>query len=130
MKHRTLLFIGFALLVVFVSVVAVQAQVMAPTVSLTSSTGGLIGFVCKMAGWLFTVAIILSIILTIWTGIKYMTASGDPEKFKSAHKMLLYIAIGIAVALVARVMPVLVNSVLQGRTNGSLDACAGHYTTQ
>jgi hypothetical protein len=43
---------------------------------------------------------------------KYLTASGDPEKVKGAGNTLLYAAIAIGVALLARAVPLVVSSFL------------------
>jgi len=78
--------------------------------------------VCTVINWIFYAAIVLSIALVLVAAFKYMTGSGDPEKIKSAHKTLLYVAIGVAVALCARVLPIAVGAFLSVRSG--LDPCA------
>lgn len=94
-----------------------QAQTIEPprTIGLLGGggSGAFIGLMCLVAQWVFTIAIVLSIILAIMAGIQYMTAGGDSEKLKTAHRRLLYLAIGIAVAIIAQTLPVLVGSALQ-----------------
>ncbi len=110
---------------------ATYAQTKPPLIDIgsdpTAQGGALQGFACGFAGWIFIAAIIISIILVLLTAIQYMTGSGNPEKVKSAHQKLMWIAIGIAVALMARVMPTLVNGVLHGTGGGNLDVCDGQY---
>lgn len=106
---------------------AAYAQSEPPTINVLESPGGMQRFACGFAGWFFTAAIIISIVIAILTGIKYMTAGGNPEKIKSAHHQLLYVAVGLAVALLARVMPMIINGVLQGSGGSGLDVCAGQY---
>jgi hypothetical protein len=72
-----------------------------------------IGAMCTIASYLFTAAIIFSIVLVLITGIQYMTSGGNPEKTKSAHQKLLYLAIGIAVAILARTLPVVVGLIIK-----------------
>jgi hypothetical protein len=107
------------------------AQSRPPTFSLGTTPGSqasaVQGYACGIAGWVFTAAIIISIIIAILTGIQYMTAGGNPEKLKSAHHKLLYIAVGLAIALLARAMPTMINGVLQGQGGSGLDVCAGKY---
>jgi hypothetical protein len=79
----------------------------------TTAGNSATAIMCSVAKWLFTAAIIFSIVLAIVTGIQYMTSGGNPEKTKSAHNKLLYLAIGVAVAILARTIPVLVATVLQ-----------------
>jgi hypothetical protein len=111
----------------------VYAQSIPPLIGIANSSdpsaaaGTLKGFACGFAGWIFIAAIILSIILALLTGIQYMTGGGNPEKIKSAHQKLMWIAIGIAVALMARVMPTIVNGILHGSGGGGLDVCQGDF---
>ncbi len=72
-----------------------------------------IGAMCTIASYLFTAAIIFSIVLALMAGIQYMTSGGNPEKTKSAHQKLLYLAIGIAVAILARTLPVAIGFILK-----------------
>jgi hypothetical protein len=80
--------------------------------------------ICVVLNYLFTAAIILSIALILIAAFRYITASGDPEKLKSAHKTLMYVAIGIAVAILARTIPVIVASFL-GLEAGDVSPCGG-----
>ena len=61
--------------------------------------------VCVLLGWAFTIAILLSVILTLGGAFRYMTSGGDSEKTKSAKNMLVYAAIGVAIAILARGFP-------------------------
>ncbi len=79
-------------------------------ISLFSS--GPADFVCLGLKWLFTAAIIFSIVLALVAAYEYMTSAGDPGKVKQATNRLIFVAIGIAVAILARSMPVLVGSLL------------------
>lgn len=65
----------------------------------------LVGQACNAASWLFGGAIILSIVFVLIAAITYMRSSGDPAKVKEATNMLMYAAIGVAVALVAFLFP-------------------------
>jgi hypothetical protein len=61
--------------------------------------GCLIGILNTILDWMFTVILILSMIYILIAAYKYLTAAGDEEQVKSAHKTVVYAAIGIAVAL-------------------------------
>jgi hypothetical protein len=51
---------------------------------------------------LFLYAIgVLSVIMIVWSGLKYTTSRGDAEAVKSAKNTLLYAVIGIIVAALA-----------------------------
>jgi len=67
---------------------------------------------CTVFNWIFTFALILSFVFIVVAGIKYMTAGGNAEKVKEVHKTLLWVVVGIAVALISRGVPALVASFL------------------
>ena len=84
----------------------------APKVDGFSSIGSLVSTACTVTGWIFTGAILLSIVFILIAGITYITSGGNPEKTKKAGTMLVYVAIGIAVALIAYVFPTLIATTL------------------
>lgn len=65
-----------------------------------------------VANVIFTVLIILAVIFILFAAFYYLTAAGDPTKLEKAKTILIYAGVGIAVALVARGIPLLVRSVL------------------
>ncbi len=95
-----------------------RAPIKHPT-SVPLLSGGLVGIVCLGLQWLFTGAIIFSVALTLLAAYDYLRSSGDPAKVKSATNRLIFVAIGVAVAILARSLPVLVGSIF-GAT-GSTD---------
>ncbi len=85
-----------------------------PTNTVTVST--ITQSICNVIGWVFFGFVVLSVIMVLVAAFKYLTAAGDPEKVKSASHTLLYAAVAIVVALLARALPGLVGSVT-GLTN-------------
>jgi hypothetical protein len=77
-----------------------------------TSLQGVLQTLCTVFAWAFYFLIVLAVIFVIVAGFKYLTAAGDPEKVKSAGTMLLYTAIAIGVALLARAVPLIVGSFL------------------
>ncbi len=73
---------------------------------------GVLTSLCAIFGWAFIGLLVLAGIFIIFAGFKYLTAAGDPEKVKGAGTMLLYTAIAIAVALLARAVPLVIASFL------------------
>ena len=69
---------------------------------------------CAIINWIFWFFIVFSIIMTLSVAFKYLTAAGDPEKVKAASVSLIYIVIGIAVALLAKGFPLIVSSFIGG----------------
>jgi uncharacterized membrane protein len=75
---------------------------------------------CTVFAWAFWFLIVLAVIFIIVAAFKYLTAAGDPEKVKSAGTMLIYTAVAIVVALLARAIPLVIGSFLGA---GNLTSC-------
>jgi Na+-driven multidrug efflux pump len=75
---------------------------------------------CNIAGWAFTFAMVVGVIMAIMAGYKYMTARGDPNKVSEAHRTLTYAAVGIAVALIAVAVPNIVIGLLGSTPTGEV----------
>lgn len=80
----------------------------------------IIGPLCTLRDWIYTIALIVGVIYVIIAAVKYMGAGGG-EQVSEAHKALLYAVIGIAVALVAQGVPGIVQSIIGGE--GPEDPC-------
>lgn len=76
------------------------------------SLNGVLQSLCTVFAYAFYFLIVIAVIFVIVAAFKYLTAAGDPEKVKSAGTMLLYTAIAIGVALLARAVPLVVASFL------------------
>ena len=77
-----------------------------------TSLQGVLQMLCTVFAWAFYFLIVLAVIFIIIAGFKYLTAAGDPEKVKSAGTMLIYTAVAIGVALLARAIPLVIGSFL------------------
>jgi membrane-associated phospholipid phosphatase len=77
-----------------------------------TSLQGVLQTLCTVFSWAFYFLIVLAVIFVIVAAFKYLTAAGDPEKVKSAGATLLYAAVAIGVALLARAVPLVVGSFL------------------
>jgi hypothetical protein len=77
----------------------------------------LINLMCKIFGWMFYGLIALAIIMGVVAAFNYVTSDGSAEKVSKANKMLLYAAIGVAVALLAKGLPNIVASFLDPTLN-------------
>ncbi|MCK4453850.1 hypothetical protein KAU51_00655 [Candidatus Parcubacteria bacterium] len=62
--------------------------------------------------YLFGLLIIIAVIFLILAAVQYVTASGDPEKIKSAHQKVLYALIGIIVGVLARGLVIFVRGMV------------------
>lgn len=77
---------------------------------------------CGALLWMFWGLIILSIAMFLVGGYTYATSSGDPEKVGKATKTLIYAAIGLTVALIAKGIPLIVGNIF-GISASDLSAC-------
>ena len=78
----------------------------------------LINTVFNMLFWLL---IVLASVFIIWAAFNYLTAGGDPEKVKAANQKVIYAAVAVVVAVLARAIPSIVCSFL------SNSGCATPY---
>jgi Type IV secretion system pilin len=84
----------------------------APPQGHISSLQGVLNTVCIVFDWAFYFLVALAVIFIIVAAFKYLTAAGEPEKVKGAGNTLLYAAVAVGVALLARAVPLIVASFL------------------
>lgn len=82
---------------------------------------GVLSLLCQVFTWAFYILIILAVIFVLVAAFRYLTAAGDPEKVKGAGNTLLYAAVAIGVALLARAVPLIIGSFIG--TNGPVLSC-------
>lgn len=94
-----------------------------PVMDDVASGASVVTFICTVVfSWVFTALIFASIALALYAAFTYMTAGGDAAKVTKANKTLLFVAAGVAVAILARTLPVAVGSLVSGSVQ--LDPCA------
>jgi len=91
-----------------------------PTNIITSASD-VTALFCGALLWMFWGLITFSVAMFLVGGYTYATSAGDPEKVGKATKTLTYAAIAVAVALIARGVPILIGTIF-GVTSG-LDVC-------
>lgn len=103
----------------------------AGTTNLGSSYGGVFNFVCQIFNIAFYVLLLAAVGFVLLAAYRYLTAAGESDKVSAANKTLIFAAVAVAVALLARSVPVIVgNFVLQGGSGGgSFDVCGNTSTT-
>ncbi|MFZ3054686.1 MAG: pilin [Minisyncoccales bacterium] len=65
----------------------------------------LLNGVYNITDWVFVVLMAISSLMIIWGAVLFTTSSGDPEKTGKARSLIIYAAVGIAVALFSRAIP-------------------------
>src|SRR3989344_6347251 len=106
MSKKIMKVVAWTSLALSVAPYAVLAQgTPTPPITRISELTGNQGFICKFFNFLFGLLIILAIIFALVAAFRYLTAAGDPEKVKGASGTLLYAAIAVVVALIAKGVP-------------------------
>lgn len=75
-----------------------------------TTMGGVIGFINTIINWMFTFLIILSVFFFILAAFDYLTSAGSSEKTEKAKNRLIYGIVAIAVAILARGIPLIVGN--------------------
>ncbi len=81
--------------------------------------GDLIDLVCDLAGWMFTFIVVFAIVAILVAAFRYLTANGDAEAVEGANKALIFAAVAVAIGVVARAVPLVVQGFLDTSGGGS-----------
>ena len=65
-----------------------------------------------LLNWMFTFLIIFSVVYVVLAAWKYLTAAGDSKKAAEARGYIWYAAIAVAIAILAKGVPMIVANVL------------------
>ena len=72
----------------------------------------LLNTVFTITDWLFYILTLVVVLMVIYGGFVILTASGDPEKAGKGRAILTYAIIGLAVALLAKIIPSVVQFIM------------------
>lgn len=81
-----------------------------------TSLQSILNDLCVVFAWAFYFLIVVAILFVVVAAFKYLMSGGDPEKAKSAGAMLLYAAVAIGVALLAKAIPLVIGNFLGAGT--------------
>ena len=62
--------------------------------------------------WVFVILIAIVVLFIVWGAFTLVTAAGAPDKVSSGRNYIIYALIGLAVALLARALPSIVEALL------------------
>lgn len=68
----------------------------------------------SIINFLFTLAIPICAIMVLIGGFQMLTAAGNPERFSSGRKTIMYAVIGFAVIVIADGVALLIKNILTG----------------
>lgn len=126
--QKILLVASVFYIMVFPFLIAVAADIKPGTIPSAGQIGitqespvrdvsGLVGTVADIVSWTYTIFFAVAVIFILFAAFNYLTAQGQPEKIQTAHKMLIWAAVAIAVALLAVGAQAIVKSFLSGGTS-------------
>jgi glucan phosphoethanolaminetransferase (alkaline phosphatase superfamily) len=97
----------------FVLPFIVNAQPTTVTITPIVSATTIPEFLENTKNFLWLLVAPLSTIMMIWAGILFLTSEGNPEKVRKAKTLVTYVVVGVAVALVATGVSLILQSLLQ-----------------
>ena len=68
----------------------------------------------NITNWAFTILMAVAALFIIFAAFEFITAKGEPEKVKSAREYVLYALVGVVVALLARGLVQLIETIVRG----------------
>ena len=72
----------------------------------------LLGRIDLITNWVFAVFIAIAVIFIVLAAFQFITGGGKPEEVSLARQKLIYAVIGIAIALLARSLPLVLRNIL------------------
>jgi hypothetical protein len=85
-----------------------------------TSLQSILNLLCVVFAWMFWFLVVLAVIFVLVAAFRYLTAGGNPEAVGTAGHTLLYAAIAIGVALIARAIPFVIGTFLGA---GTVNSC-------
>lgn len=83
-----------------------------------STAGNTCGICCVMdtiytvTGWFFVAIVILAMIMVLLGAYNIMTAGGAPEKVNTGRSYIIFAAVGLIIALIARAIPYIARNIM------------------
>lgn len=66
---------------------------------------GFIDALRTLTDWLFVILVVVAVVFIVLAGLQFITGGGDPTAVSAARTKLIWAAVGIGVALLARGLP-------------------------
>ena len=79
--------------------------------------------ICVASNWLFSFIMVVAIIILLVGAIKFFTAGGSEDTVATARKYLTYALVGVAVAILARSLVLVVANFVGSSGSASLFDC-------
>jgi len=72
----------------------------------------LLNGIYNITDWVFVVLMAISSLMIIWGAVLFTTSQGNPDSVSKARQLILFAAVGIAVALFSRAVPPAVKMII------------------
>ena len=92
-----------------------SAQPATPTQSIPTgitTAQGFIDLLSIITDWIFVILLVVAVIFIVLAGFQFITGGGDPAAVSMARTKLIYAAVGVGVALLARGLPAAVSNIV------------------
>ncbi len=98
-----------------VTLLPLLAGAQAPTgpVSTVTSLEDIIRIINTIINYIFAFLIILATVMVLYAAYLYLTAGGDEESVSKAKEVIIYAAVGVAVALLSQAVAFIVASIVR-----------------
>ena len=84
----------------------------APTGPTTGAT--LIALIENLTDWFFVAFIVLAVVFVLIAALQFITSKAEPQAVAQARNKLLWAAVAIVVAILARAVPMAIKSIVGG----------------
>ena len=83
-----------------------------PDTAPATSGAGLLGIVGAATNWLFAIFVVLAVIFVLLAAFQFISAGGEATKLGEARQKLIWAAIGIIIALLAKGLVPVIRSII------------------
>jgi len=77
-----------------------------------TTAGGFIDLIERIGNWIFSFLLVVAGVFIIYAGFLWVTAGGNPENVTKAKTMLINALVGVAIALVAKGLVMVIRGVI------------------
>ena len=110
--------IAVSLLSLFLAVTlvgAASAQIASPEATIPTGITTAQGFIEAMrtlTDWLFVILVVVAVVFIVLAGLQFITGGGDPVAVSAARTKLIWAAVGVGIALLARGLPAAIQNLI------------------
>lgn len=120
-KKGLIAFMGLLFLILAFSIPLFSASAQLDTAkfpfkqNVTNIEGGVKSIVDRIAEIAGLIIMAISVLMILWSAFLFLTAGQNPDNVTKARNTLIFALVGIAVALLAFALPVMIRNIFAGR---------------